>query len=523
MALAPLQGGDPQAIGGYRVIGRLGAGGMGVVFLADKAGQLVAIKQMRAELADDAGFRARFGREAIALTRVQSTCTARVLAVVSDVPHPFLVMEYVAGPSVADHVVAVGPLPPLQVRAMAIGLAAALTSIHTAGVVHRDLKPANVLLGPDGPRVIDFGIAQVADATALTRTGTAIGSAGYMAPEQLSGSAGTPADVFAWALTVVFAATGRPPFGTGPVEALLYRVVHAEPDMVGTPDGLLPAVRAALAKDPAARPTAAALLHGLLGGDLPAEQDQQVAEAAVTRIWSEGREADDVGLTRRPRRRVIPAVVAIVALLAAGLVAVLIGQLPTPAGAGTGTATTTTQPTGTASTTATTSGMVTRVTIYQPWTPDGISGRIAVTGRANGSCFGTSAAVGRTDAFRCTAGDVISDPCFASPYAGQDPQVACPDPDVDHVLLITLTEPVPDPLATPTSSRSWLLQLAGGATCTALTGATAVAADLRQNYGCTDGGDLYGDPDTSSATWTIHYQAKDSPGLEVVPISAAYG
>ena len=530
MALAPLHGDDPPTIGGYRLIGRLGAGGMGVVFLADHAdGQLVAIKQMHAQLAADAGFRARFGREAIALTRVHSSCTARVLAVVSDTARPFLVMDYVRGLSVADQVAASGPLTPDRVRAVALGLATALTAIHAAGVVHRDLKPANVMLGPDGPRVIDFGIAQVADATALTGTGMTIGSPGFMAPEQVHGDAGAPADVFAWALTVVFTATGRPPFGTGPAAAVLYRVVHADPDITGTPPELLAAVQAALAKDPAARPTAAALLRGLLGRDVPPEQQEHAGAAAVTKMWAHTREVEQPPTTparRRVQRWGIPAAVAVALLLLAGLAGILIGQRPTPAAAGPATPAETATPATAAA--ATTSAVdpprrvATRITIYQPWTPGGLSSQITATARTSGSCFSASVAVGRVDAFRCSAGSEINDPCFTNPFGSGERQVACPNPDLEHVVVITLTDPLPDPSTAPAPSAPWMLELTTGTSCTFITGATATVADLRLNYGCTDGGNLYGAPDTSTASWTIRYQAKNSPNLDVVPISAAY-
>ncbi len=264
MALTPLHDADPRRIAGMRLLGRLGAGGMGLVYLAEGVDRrFVAIKQMRAELADDPSFRSRFAREATALVTVQSRYTARVLAIDSDAARPFLVMEYVRGSSVSEQVSTDGPLSGRQLRELALGLAEALVAIHAVGVVHRDLKPSNVILGPARPRVIDFGIAQIADAVALTGTGFAIGSPGYMAPEQLTGQAGSAADVFSWALTVLYAATGRPPLGTGPAVALAHRAAHDTLDTSTLPQDLRAVIDAALAQDPDARPTAAELVEGM--------------------------------------------------------------------------------------------------------------------------------------------------------------------------------------------------------------------------------------------------------------------
>ena len=264
MARAPLQQTDPAWVGRYRLVARLGAGGMGVVYLAEtRDGQPVAVKVLRPELADNPEFRTRFGREVTTLTRVQGVCTVRVIEADTEAPKPFLVTEYADGPSLSEYVDAHGALDHGMLYGLATGLAEALTAIHAAGIVHRDLKPSNVLLTAAGPKVIDFGIAQALDTTSLTRTGITVGSAGFMAPEQIMGRAGIAADVFTWAVTVAFAAGGRAPFGTGASDAIMYRIVHEAPDLTAVPPDLRPLVEAALAKDPQARPTAPQLLAQL--------------------------------------------------------------------------------------------------------------------------------------------------------------------------------------------------------------------------------------------------------------------
>ena len=189
MARAPLQQTDPAQIGRYRLVARLGAGGMGVVYLGETPdGQPVAVKVLRPELADNPEFRIRFGREVATLTRIQGMCTVRVIEADTEAPKPFLVTEYADGPSLSEYVDAHGPLDPGMLYGLATGLAEALAAIHAAGIVHRDLKPSNVLLTAGGPKVIDFGIAQALDTTSLTRTGITVGSAGFMAPEQVMGT-----------------------------------------------------------------------------------------------------------------------------------------------------------------------------------------------------------------------------------------------------------------------------------------------------------------------------------------------
>ena len=257
--MQPLTGEDPGEIAGYRIGGRLGTGGMGRVYLAfTEGGRPVALKVIRPELGDDPDFRHRFRQEIAAARRVHGLYTAQVLDANPDATPPWLVTAYVPGPSLQETVTSHGPMPPGTVLLLMAGVAEALQAIHHAGVVHRDLKPSNVLLAPDGPRVIDFGIAWAAEATAVTRTGIRVGSPQFMAPEQISGVAVAPAiDVFALGSLAAFAATGRPPFGEGSMDAVLYRVLHEPADLGGCPPPLRGLVERCLAKQPADRPAVA--------------------------------------------------------------------------------------------------------------------------------------------------------------------------------------------------------------------------------------------------------------------------
>ncbi|MEX2985657.1 serine/threonine-protein kinase [Streptomyces sp. C36] len=246
----------PLMVGGYRLVARLGSGGMGKVYLSyTPAGRPVAIKVIRPEFAEDPEFRRRFADEVAAARRVQGLCTAPVLDSDTDGPRPWLATAYVPGPTLSSAVAAHGPLPVSTVLLLVAGIAEALQAIHGAGLVHRDLKPSNVLLAPDGPRVIDFGIARAADATALTATGVAVGTPSFMAPEQASGAEVTAAtDVFALGQVAVFAATGAPAYGDGPSHAVLYRIVHQEPNLSAVPAELQDLVARCLDKDPGQRP-----------------------------------------------------------------------------------------------------------------------------------------------------------------------------------------------------------------------------------------------------------------------------
>ncbi|MFF7141993.1 serine/threonine-protein kinase [Streptomyces nodosus] len=257
MAMMRLRREDPRVIGSFRLHRRLGAGGMGVVYLgSDKRGQRVALKVIRPDLAEDQEFRSRFAREVSAARRIRGGCTARLVAADLEADRPWFATQYVPGPSLHDKVAEDGALTAAEVAAVGAALSEGLVAVHEAGVVHRDLKPSNILLSPKGPRIIDFGIAWATGASTLTHVGTAVGSPGFLAPEQVRGAAVTPAtDVFALGATLAYAATGDSPFGHGSSEVMLYRVVHEEPQLHGVPDALAPLVHACLAKDPEERPS----------------------------------------------------------------------------------------------------------------------------------------------------------------------------------------------------------------------------------------------------------------------------
>lgn len=268
-AMEQLAPGDPRHIGEYRILARLGAGGMGQVYLArSDRGRTVAVKLVRRELAELDEFRDRFRLEVRSALRVGGQWTAPVLDADTEAPVPWVATGYIAGPSLQSVVSGGhGPLPERSVRLLASGLAHALTDIHTAGLVHRDLKPSNILLTIDGPRVIDFGIARALDTVTdggLTRTGALIGSPGFMSPEQVRGDRVTPAgDVFCLGSVLAYAATGRLPFGSADSggHAQMFRIAQEEPDLSGVPQGLAGLVRDCLHKDPAARPTVAQVLR----------------------------------------------------------------------------------------------------------------------------------------------------------------------------------------------------------------------------------------------------------------------
>ncbi|MEV7420560.1 serine/threonine-protein kinase [Streptomyces sp. NPDC089919] len=364
-APAELSADDPHEIGGYRLRARLGAGGMGVVYLAHTpGGRPIALKAVRAEYAADPEFRERFAREVASARRIHGLFTAQVVDHGVAARTPWLATAYVPGPSLHEVVQRHGPLPVRTVLLLVAGIAEALQAIHAAGVVHRDLKPANVLLAGDGPRVIDFGIAHAADSVALTGTGLRIGTAAFMAPEQALGHPVTPAtDVFALGALTAYLSGGAPPFGGGPESGALYRVVHEAPDLSRLPPELSGLVARCLAKEPAARPGAADLIayvraHPAVGpragfdGDwLPravrAELDRPAAPAPAgpaahppTLLATPGPAAParvpaPASGRRAVRRRRLPAVLlaVAVALAAGGAVAYCLDLVPGGGGA----------------------------------------------------------------------------------------------------------------------------------------------------------------------------------------------
>jgi ABC-type branched-subunit amino acid transport system substrate-binding protein len=268
--MEPLRAGDPSRLGRYRLLRRLGVGGMGVVFLARApGGAIAAVKTVRAGYAEEAGFRARFRREAQAARQVRSPWVVPLLDADADAETPWLATSYVPGPSLSETVAVFGPLSVASVRVLGIRLAEALEAVHAAGLVHRDVKPGNVLLAPDGPRLIDFGIARAPEATALTSSGVIVGSPGFLSPEQArarGGEIGPPSDVFSLACVLAFAATGVRPFGDGGAAGVLLRTVYEEPDPAAFPDALAPLLTSCLVKDPAARPALARLRAELEAG-----------------------------------------------------------------------------------------------------------------------------------------------------------------------------------------------------------------------------------------------------------------
>ncbi|MEU4515216.1 protein kinase [Nonomuraea wenchangensis] len=321
----PLAPDDPETLGGYRLAGRLGEGGQGVVYLAHPAGggDPVAVKLLSA---GDQETRARLARELDALEGIASFCTARVLDASVDGPRPYVVSEYVDGPSLAERVRERGPLRGGELERLVVGTATALAAIHAAGIVHRDFKPGNVLLGPDGPRVVDFGIARAEGAATLTSG--IIGTPAYLAPEQIKGTpASAASDVFAWAASMVYAGTGVSPFGADTVPAVLHRVLHAEPDLSALPGRLRELLATCLSKEPGRRPTAQQLMVTLVAPSTspapPAAQSSAPPGGSPPVGAPSGRPADTVPGRPRPRG-LIMVVVGVAAVLAASAVVAVV-------------------------------------------------------------------------------------------------------------------------------------------------------------------------------------------------------
>ncbi|MEV6634747.1 protein kinase [Actinoplanes sp. NPDC051470] len=316
----PLATSDPERLGEYRLLGRLGAGGMGVVFLAENpGGERVAIKLVHPGLLADPEVRGRFRSEVGRARQVPASCTAAFLDADLDHDPPYLVVEYVDGPSLGEVVTRQGPLAPEALRPLAFGVATALAGIHGAGVIHRDLKPGNVLLAADSPRVIDFGIARPFELTSQhTRTDMMVGTVAYMAPERFSADPDIPitpaADIFAWGCLVGYAAAGRTPFRGDSPQATAARIMTMPPRLDGVPDELREPVLRALDKDPANRPTAAELL-ALLRGESPGRPRlgagrRVMAAAAVVLVLAAGATALILGRSEPDADVAVPAAVA---------------------------------------------------------------------------------------------------------------------------------------------------------------------------------------------------------------------
>ncbi|MDX2558614.1 serine/threonine-protein kinase [Streptomyces sp. TX20-6-3] len=302
--MRPLTESDPRAVGPYRLLYRLGEGGMGRVYLGrSRGGRTVALKVVHDTIAGDPGFRTRFAREVRAAQSLRGAGTVPVLDADPDAAVPWLATAYVPGPALSEAVTGHGPLPEPALWRLLSGLAHALEGVHGAGLVHRDVKPSNVLLSPSGPLLIDFGIARSADETALTGTGLVVGSPGFMSPEQAEGRpVGPAADVFSLGAVLAFAATGRGPFGGGSVAELLYRLVHHEPDLAGIEGRFAELVRGCLAKRPEDRPQVAGLAavadahRSDTGSWLPAPVVAAIAQKAEELLNADADAEDEPGV-----------------------------------------------------------------------------------------------------------------------------------------------------------------------------------------------------------------------------------
>ncbi|MFD4612722.1 serine/threonine protein kinase [Streptomyces sp. NPDC058440] len=553
---------DPVRIGRYRVVGVLGAGGMGTVYAAvGERGERVAVKVVHAGQAADEQFRARFRREVQVLGRVSGPCLVPLREADPEAETPWLATAYVPGLTLAQHAAAHGPLAGIQLHLFAAGTAGALAAVHAVGVVHRDLKPANVILAPDGPRVLDFGIAHVADGTAVTRTGMLTGTPGWLSPEYYrDGTAGPPGDVFAWGALLAFAATGRHPFGTGNAEAVAFRVLNGEPDLAGVPDELAGVVEACLAKDPAHRPSSAAVAEKT--AELLGEQATQVLGAFQDRPtevpnllaeqWHFPTVEDPawpIPATRRPISRAWLTVIA-TAVFAASATSTWFALAPghaqargnqplrataarsTPAAGPAASSSPIGRPAASApshtpaAAVSSVQATQTQVVTISPWSPDGTpAGGITITDRASGSCFGTAESTMRTDAWRCSAGDRILDPCFSPDSNPEDTSALCLDGAPNRMVELSVPQGFPgnnDHMPGGPDIEPITLVLSNGARCSFTGGGTSTLAGQRLNYGCDNGGYLYGYPSKTAALWTISYSAPNSGASVSTPITTVY-
>lgn len=542
------------------MVGVLGAGGMGTVYAAvGERGERIAVKAVHVGQAADDQFRARFRREVQVLRRVSGPCLVPLLEADHEADVPWLAAAYVPGLTLGEHTAVHGPLAGIQLHLFAAGTAGALAAVHAAGVVHRDLKPANVILAPDGPRVLDFGIAHVTDGTAVTRTGMLTGTPGWLSPEYYrDGAAGPPGDVFAWGVLLAFAATGRHPFGTGNAEAVAFRVLSAEPDLDGVPDDMLSLVTACLAKDPGHRPSSAVVAQKtaeLLGEqatqvlgnvhDRPTEVPNLIAEQ-----WHPPTVEDPAwpaSAIRPPHRRARLIVVAAAVFAAAatgtwfaldpGHASARATHSPqsasnrstpgaTPAATTSPLARSAVTESQTPTAAASSAPTQTQVVTLSPWSPGGTPATgITITDRASGSCFGTAESTMRTDAWRCTAGDRILDPCFSLDTDPSDTSALCLDGAPDRMVELSVPEGFPgnnNHMPGGPDIEPITLVLAKGARCSFTGGGTATLAGQRLNYGCDNGGYLYGYPNKTAALWTISYAAPGSGASVSTPITTVY-
>ncbi|MFH8737180.1 serine/threonine-protein kinase [Streptomyces sp. NPDC017964] len=561
--IVPPLSGDPRRIASYRVVGRLGSGGMGTVYAAtDPGGRRVAVKVINAQYAADPQFRARFQREVAALRRVDGPHLVPLLDADLEADVPWLATEYVNGRTLHDHLAVHGPVAGIHLHLLAAGTAGALAAIQAAGVIHRDIKPTNVILSPQGPRVLDFGIAHIADGTAVTRTGITTGTPGWISPEHYRGDAvGAPGDVFAWGALIAYAATGRLPFGTGAPDAVAFRVMRERPDLGGIPNELRGLVELCLEKEPVRRPTAQILAEQTT--DLLSRQATQVldnapghstlVQDAMCGQWHIPTVGDDpawsAGRVRNRRKRA--AWLSATALLAFAAVgfgswSVIHPHAPRTRIGATPMSPTTSPPTNSSpaetspsptrtvhavsspSTAPSPSATLTRtqVNTIAPWAVGGYpADDITVTGETIGSCWSSSEATMRLDAWRCTAESVVLDPCFAPDESPEQEALLCMGTQPNRMVRLTLSEPLPGnnfhipggPTINPI-----IVILPDENTCRVMTGATTVLAGERMNYSCEGGGYLYGDPDKSDPLWTISYSSDKAGASISTPIDAVY-
>ena len=325
---------DPPTVGPYRLVGRLGQGGMGVVYLAHgQDGTPVAVKVVKSEVADQPQFRARFAREVQAARAVDGQYTARVVDADTDASPQWVATQYVPGPTLADHIDTHGPMPADQVRLLGLGLAEAIDAIHAAGLIHRDLKPSNIILSPEGPKVIDFGISQTSDATSLTQTGVYLGSLAWMSPEQVTGTPLTPAsDMFSLGLLLAYAALGHHPYGDGRPEAVAFRTINHTPNLTGLPQSIRTVCQSLLVVDTTKRPSPTGTVAALTG--------ERTTINDITRLMATSWDATPTtaapkttdaapSMSRRRRATLIGALAGIGSLAVAAGVAVALGVSPT--------------------------------------------------------------------------------------------------------------------------------------------------------------------------------------------------